>query len=66
MNKAEKQQKLNKINQQIDEIQRDKKILVNLNLDMVTLEKQIKYEYHPKALQKAITDVKQRSPRGGV
>jgi hypothetical protein len=33
MNQAEKQQKLNKIKQQIDEIQREKKILVNLNLE---------------------------------
>ena len=46
MNQAEKQQKLNKIKQQIDEIQRDKKILVNLNLELVTLEKSIQYEYN--------------------
>lgn len=46
MNQAEKQQKLNKIKQQIDEIQREKKILVNLNLELVTLEKSIQYEYN--------------------
>ena len=46
MNQAEKQQKLNKIKSQIDEIKRDKKILVNLNLELVTLEKNIQYEYN--------------------
>ena len=34
------------IKQQIEEIQRDKKILVNLNLELVTLEKSIQYEYN--------------------
>lgn len=46
LNQAEKQQKLNKIKMQIDEIQRDKKLLVNLNIELVTLEKVIQYEYN--------------------
>ena len=64
MNQNEKQQKLNKIKMQIDEIQRDKEILVNLNLDMVTLER-IQYEYNATGMHNFQRSKTQKSPRGG-